>query len=284
VVAPDPPSGRESCHPRFRASVVPLVNLGGIRLGCCDDSRPDRRLRQIPPRSGMPRGAPMSDDDDVTVPGDDELIRELRWAASQQATTEPPVPPVPPPPKPSEPPVPPVPPPPQPPEPPVPPTPPTPPPAGRTTAPAAPTGRWQPPSRLPTSRRADQPEPDGPRSRLPLAIVGAGVVLGLLAVGAVMLFGGGDGDGGDNPAASTAAGGAAAPVESSAPPEASTAASTTPAPTTTARPTTTEPPPTTERERRRPRPTETTERPGRPERPPATTERPRRPRDTSGAP
>ena len=38
----------------------------------------------------------MSDDDadDVTVPGDDELIRELRWAASRATTPEPPVPPV----------------------------------------------------------------------------------------------------------------------------------------------------------------------------------------------
>ena len=26
------------------AGIVPLVDLGGIRLGCCDDSRPDRRL------------------------------------------------------------------------------------------------------------------------------------------------------------------------------------------------------------------------------------------------
>jgi hypothetical protein len=30
--------------------LVPLVDLGGNRLGCCDDLRPDRRLRQIPPR------------------------------------------------------------------------------------------------------------------------------------------------------------------------------------------------------------------------------------------
>jgi hypothetical protein len=35
--------------------VAPLRReLGGNRRGCCDDSRPDRRLRQIPPRSGTP--------------------------------------------------------------------------------------------------------------------------------------------------------------------------------------------------------------------------------------
>jgi hypothetical protein len=29
-----------------------LVDLGGNRLGCCDDSRPDHRLGQIPTRWG----------------------------------------------------------------------------------------------------------------------------------------------------------------------------------------------------------------------------------------
>jgi hypothetical protein len=34
------------------ARIVSLVDLGGNRLGCCDNSRPDHRLGQIPPRSG----------------------------------------------------------------------------------------------------------------------------------------------------------------------------------------------------------------------------------------
>jgi ferredoxin-nitrate reductase len=32
-----------------------VVDLGGNRLGCCDDLRPDRRLGQIPPRLGPHR-------------------------------------------------------------------------------------------------------------------------------------------------------------------------------------------------------------------------------------
>jgi hypothetical protein len=35
-----------------------LVDLGANRLGRCDDSRPDRRLGQIPPRSGKPVASP----------------------------------------------------------------------------------------------------------------------------------------------------------------------------------------------------------------------------------
>jgi hypothetical protein len=35
-----------------------LVDLGGNRLECCDDSRPDQRLGQIAPRLGTPVALP----------------------------------------------------------------------------------------------------------------------------------------------------------------------------------------------------------------------------------